>query len=263
MRSLAVAEQQGLALAAKLGAKSSADLRALSVDAILDAHPGLGFWPIVDGHFLREKPVETFAKGEQADVPLLAGWNKDEGFNFNVMNWPQAKNGYEHFVTKQAGKRAKEVLALYPAGRRAASSAKALGGDLVIKHGTWAWLEAHRSTAKSNVFRYRFDRAPKTPRGWIKGGAKAGAFHSCEIPYVMDNLDAFSWLVNVDDQKVANMSADYLVNFVKAGNPNGSGLPEWPSYRENNRPALFIDVEPSIGHDADRARHELLASLLT
>jgi para-nitrobenzyl esterase len=262
MHSLQEAEQQGLEFAAKLGAKTAEDLRKISVEAILDAHPGLGFWPIVDGHFLTEKPIATFAKGQQVDVPLLAGWNKDEGFNFDVLNWPPAKKGYEHLLSVLFGEKAKDVLALYPAGKHLKASARALGGDLVINHGTWSWLELHRKTAKSDVFRYRFDRGPKTPPGWFKKSAKPGAFHSCEILYVLNNLNAFPWQVNADDQKVADLSARYWVNFVKTGNPNGAGLPDWPSYRGNDRPTLFIDVTASIANDPDRERQALLASLL-
>lgn len=262
MQSLAEAEEQGLAFAKKLGAKTVEDLRALSVDAILDANPGLGFWPIVDGHFLAEKPAAIFAKGKQADVPLLAGWNKDEGFNFTVMNWPPAKKGYEHLVKTMFGARAKEVLLHYPGGTLTIQSARELGADLLINHSTWAWLEAHRKTAKSDVFRYRFDRAPKTPKGWFPDGADAGAFHSCEILYVMNNLDAFPWLVDANDQQVADVASSFWVNFVKSGNPNGKGLPPWPSYRDDNRPSLNIDVTCNISQDAERVRQEFLASLL-
>ncbi len=262
MQSLAEAEEQGLAFAKKLGAKTADELRALSVDAILDANPGLGFWPIVDGHFLPEKPAAIFAKGQQADVPLLAGWNKDEGFNFTVMNWPSAKKGYERLVQTLFGARAGEVLAHYPGGPSTAASARELGADLVINHSTWAWLEAHRKTAKSDVFRYRFDRAPKTPKGWFPEGADAGAFHSCEILYVMNNLDAFPWLVDADDQRVAAMASGYWVNFVKSGNPNGKGLPLWPSYREDARPTLHIDVNSTVSNNAEKIRHEFLASVL-
>jgi para-nitrobenzyl esterase len=262
MHSLQEAEQQGLEFATKLGAKTADGLRKLPVEAILDAHPGLGFWPIVDGHFLTEKPIETFVKGQQADVPLLAGWNKDEGFNFDVLNWGAAREGYEHLLSTLFGANAKDVLALYPAGKYLKESTRALGGDLVINHATWSWLEAHLKMAKSELFRYRFDRAPKTPPGWFKKGAKAGAFHSCEILYVFDNLDAFPWLVNADDQKVADSTSNYWVNFVKTGNPNGAGLPEWPSYRGNSRPTLFIDFKTSIVNDPDRERHSLLAKLL-
>jgi para-nitrobenzyl esterase len=262
MHSLREAEQQGLAFATKLGAKTADDLRAVSLEVILEANPGLGFWPIVDGYFLTEKPVETFAKGQQANVPLLAGWNKDEGTNFNVMDWPPAKKGYEHLVQTLFGAKATEILALYPAGDSTTISARALGGDLVINHGTWAWLESHRKTGQAEIFRYRFDRAPKLPKGWFDGVANPGAFHSCEIPYVLDNLDAFPWLVNDDDQTVADLTAAYWVNFVKTGNPNGTNLPHWPSYREESKPSLHIDVSTSISHNTDRERHQLLETLL-
>jgi para-nitrobenzyl esterase len=262
MHSLEEAEKQGLEFAAKLGAKTADELRAVSAEAIVDAHPGLGFWPIVDGHFLTEKPVATFARGQQADVPLLAGWNKDEGFNFDTKNWSAAKQGYDHLLRTLFGSNAGDVLSLYPAGKHLKDSTRALGGDLVINHGTWGWLAAHRQTATSGVFRYRFDRGPKTPPGWFNKGAKAGAFHSCEILYVFDNLDAFPWLVDADDQKVADLCAGYWVNFVKTGNPNGTDLPHWPSYRDDDRPTLFIDVATSVASDPDRERQVLLAKLL-
>lgn len=257
------AEAFGLAFAAKLKAKTADDLRAASVEDILDANPGLGFWPIVDGAFLPETPAAIFAKGAQADVPLLAGWNKDEGYNFDAMTWPAAKKGYAALVKTLFGARAKDVLALYPGGKAQAASARELGGDLIINHSTWAWLEAQRKTGTADIFRYRFDRAPKTPKGWFPDGADAGAFHSCEILYVLDTLDAFPWLKDSDDRTVSEIAARYWVNFVKTGNPNGTALPEWPSYRTSSKPCLLIDVTTSVVNDADRDRHALLASLLT
>ena len=37
------------------------------------------FGPDVDGYFLPESVPAIFAAGKQNDVPLLAGWNHDEG----------------------------------------------------------------------------------------------------------------------------------------------------------------------------------------
>ena len=89
-----------------------------------------------------------------------------------------------------------------------------------------------------------------------------GAFHSCEIPYVMDNLDVFGWNITDDDRRVAELMVGYVVNFVKTGNPNGPALPQWPSYRDAARPMLLIDAQPSVANDLDRSRHELLAQLV-
>lgn len=259
MLNLREAEQQGLDFAKKLKATTAADLRNLSVEQILDANPGLGFWPIVDGHFLPEKPSAIFAKGKQADVPLLAGWNKDEGMNFNLMKWPLAKKGYTAVVEHLFGAEATQVLKLYPAGKHEEASARELGADLTINHGTWAWLEAHRKTATADIFRYRFDHGPVTT--WFPDEPVQGAFHSCEIPYVMDNVDAFDWTLNDNDHAVAALTSSYVVNFVKTANPNGNSLPVWPSYRGDTRPMLLIDVKPSIAHDVDRDRHHMLAQV--
>ncbi len=260
MGSLTDAEAFGEHFAARLGAKSAVELRAVSVEAILDANPGLGFWPIVDGHFLTEKLPDTFAKGQQADVPLLAGWNNNEGMNFNLMSWVPGAKGYASLVKTLFGDKSRDVLKLYPAGKKVQQSARELGADLVINHGTWAWLEAHRMTAKSDVFRYRFDHAPRTT--WFPKEPVQGAFHSCEIPYVLDNLDAFDWTVTPDDQAVATMMSGYVINFVKTGNPNGQSLPHWPSYRDAVRPQLCIASNPFIAQDVDRARHEMLQEML-
>ena len=35
--------------------------------------------PVVDGKLLTEPVPDTYAAGKQAHVPLLAGWNRDEG----------------------------------------------------------------------------------------------------------------------------------------------------------------------------------------
>ncbi len=260
MGNLKDAEAFGTHFAALLQAKTADDLRAVSVEAILDANPGLGFWPIVDGQFLTEKPAATFAEAAQADVPLLAGWNRNEGMNFNVMSWLPGAKGYASLVKTLFGDKSGDILKLYPAGKKAEQSARELGADLVINHGTWAWLEAHRKTAKSEIFRYRFDHAPKTM--WFPKEPVQGAFHSSEIPYVFDNLDAFDWTIAPDDEIVAAMMSGYVVNFVKTGDPNGQSLPHWPSYREAERPQICIASKTSIDYDVDRARHEMLEKLL-
>jgi para-nitrobenzyl esterase len=257
MRNLAQAEEQGLAFAAKLGATSARELRAIPVEKILDANPGLGFWPITDGYVVPAHPPEVFGGGQQSDVPLLAGWNKDEGFNFDLTTWDNFKGiAFEKIVAVMFPNDAALVLRHY-------SSPRDLGGDLVISHSTWAWIEAHRKTATADIFRYRFDRAPKTPKGWFPDGANAGAFHSCEILYAFNNLNAFPWLVDEHDQQVADLMSGYWLNFIKTGTPNGNGLPRWPSYRDEERPVMIIDTNPQVVSDIDRERHALLAQIVS
>ncbi len=100
----------------KVGARSLAELRAAPADAILAAAPGLGFRPIIDGWFLPRSPAEIFAAGEHSDVPLMAGWNKDEGFNFTLHQGDDAKRPYIDLARAIFGERTDALLRHYPGG---------------------------------------------------------------------------------------------------------------------------------------------------
>jgi para-nitrobenzyl esterase len=260
--SLAKAEVSGVAFMRRAGAKSLAGLRALPAEAILAAAPGEGFKPVVDGWFLPRAPAEIFAAGEQSDVPLMAGWNKDEGFNFTLMQGDGAKQPYADHARAVFGGRADEALKHYPGGspRADQTATAALGGDLTIIHLTWAWIEAQKRSGKAEIFRFRFDRAPLTPEGWFgeRDGRAAGAFHAGEILYVFDNLGAFPWLIDDADRALARLASSYWINFVRSGDPNGPGLPRWPSYRSPGAPVMSLDSPAKAGPEEWRERHEFL-----
>ena len=263
---LADAELAGLDFMLETGAASLAELRALPAGDVLAAAPGLGFRPIVDGYFLPRPAAAIFADGEQNDVPLLAGWNRDEGFNFTLLPEDQPYGSYAGLLEALFADRAAEALSVYPGGSAALEKAagRALGGDLVIGHPTWAWLEAQRRTGRSDLFRFRFDRAPLTPEGWFgsRPSADAGAFHAGEILYVFNTLDAFPWHVTPADRALARLTSGYWLNFIRTGDPNGPGLAPWPSYRRPDHPCLVLDVAPQAIADPDRPQHAFLAGVV-
>jgi len=261
--SLKKAEHDGLAFMRKVGAKTLAELRAAPADAILAAAPGLGYRPIVDGYFLPKTPAEIFAAREQSDVPLMAGWNKDEGFNFTLLQGDRVKRPYPDLVREILGDQAEAALRLYPPGspKLDAESARALGGDLTIIHPTWSWIEAQKARGTREVFRFRFDRCPLTPKGWFGDSdpREAGAFHAGEIVYVFDNLDAVPWIIEDADRALAKLASGYWVNFVKTGDPNGDGLPPWPSFRSEHAPIMLLDATSAAVPEQNRERHVFLA----
>ena len=263
--SLEEAEAAGLDFMRKVGARSLAELRAAPADAILAAAPGLGFRPIIDGWFLPRSPAEIFAAGEHSDVPLMAGWNKDEGFNFTLLQGDDAKRSYPDLARRIFGERTEALLQHYPDGSpdTAAASARALGGDLVIIHPTWAWIEAQKQSGRADIFRFRFDRAPLTPQGWFGGrdSRDAGAFHAGELLYVFDNLHAHPWLVDDADHALAKLASNYWINFVANGDPNGPDLPHWPSHRSEGSPVMALDTPHKAGPEEWRERHVFLKAV--
>jgi para-nitrobenzyl esterase len=262
---LAAAEETGQKFADALGAHSIEALRALSADRILDAavKPGASrFWPIVDGYFLPDNVRSIFASGKQSHVPLLAGWNADEGNYKSVFAGaaPTAANFAARARTLY-GDQADTFLKHYPAATddQARRSAQDLAGDRFIAFGTWKWIEMQAATGKSRIFRYEFDDAPPAKDSTTPS---QGAYHSAEIEFVFEALPSKDLPWRPEDEKLSDLMSSYWTNFAKTGDPNGRGLPHWPAYNpHHNYQVMHLSASPQAAPDGHRARYQFLDAL--
>jgi len=264
---LAEAEKSGLAFAAAAKAESLAALRAMPADAVLGVQGGPRFPIAIDGYFLPRRVADIFAAGEQAHVPLLAGWNSQESTAAALLGRgvePTA-DGYARAVRGDAtlGPHADAILKAYGGTTpdEVTASATALAGDRFIAFSTWKWIDLHARTGGKPTYRYFYSR-PRPAMNPGKGtqGAARGASHSAEIEYAMGNLDGndvYAW--TADDRKVSETMFAYFANFVKTGDPNGKGLPAWPALeKDGTGRVLHIDVTTQAEPDATRERYLLL-----
>jgi para-nitrobenzyl esterase len=246
---LDVAEKIGATFAEAAGAPTLAALRAMPAQQLLDAtrKPGAWFFAIQDGYVLPRSPVAMYAAGEQARVPLLAGWNSQEGHYKQILgeSEPTAEN-FTAALQKLYGDQAAAAQQAYSGD--VAQAATELASDRFIGYGTWKWMDSHARTSGKPVYRYYYAR----PRP-----GQTGAGHSVEIEYALGNLPGnkvYTW--TADDHALSAQMQSYFTNFVKTGNPNGAGLPEWPQASAGAGSRLIrLDV-PSAAMTATDDAHQ-------
>ncbi len=200
-------EKQGVEFAESLGAKSIAELRAISpLDIIANnpKMPGMRFGVVLDGYVQTGDAMTIFAQGKQNDTPFMSGMNADE-------------TGYK-------GSTGKDFKALFPfiTAEEEAAAVK-LAGQEQGRLDTWLWMDYRAKTSKTKSWEYYFDRAIPWPEH-----PEFGAFHTGEAPYVFNNIKMLrGHKMEKADTITADRISSYWANFVRDGDPNGPGLPVW------------------------------------
>ena len=273
----------------KISKLSIADLRALPAEELMKlasvkSVPAYN----IDGYFLTEQPVETFAKGNQTKVPLLIGGNNQEMTPWAVLmgKQPTVENLKAGAKATFGEENIDELFRLYGINSDKDVLEQPginLASDLFLDYSTWKWGNMHKLTSGQPVYRYRYchprpamaikgkvaglaggvidaDEASKKDDGKNGNDGKMqapimpqdkGAVHSADIEYAMGTLPTnriYDW--QPEDYMISDIFSQYYVNFVKTGNPNGLGLVEWPSTNGKTiAPVLQIDVNTYVKAD--------------
>ena len=248
---LADAEKSGLSFMNKMKTSNIKELRHKSAEELIAA--GGNFGPVSDGYVIPGDVFAAFKDGKFNDVSIMAGWVTGDGSLIGTQTITPEK--YRKQAIEKYGDKADEYMKLFP-GNTSEQIAASLKELSLLE---FAALPAHRWTvfSKNNAYIYQFSHVPVDKPGF----PNYGAFHTSEVPFALHTLHMWKRPWRDVDLAVEKTMSDYWVNFVKTGNPNGKGLPEWGVYDKSSGNIMEIGDISQIKKGLYKSEFDFLEGL--
>jgi para-nitrobenzyl esterase len=277
---LAEAEKEGDAFAARLGctgadAAVAACLRGKSVDELRDAAGGgstggataLPLRPIVDGRVVPDQPNELIEDGKANEVPVISGFNSDEGSTFVYLAYelkgqPVTAEGYAAAVEAMFADEvdAAAVVEHYPAsGYRTPSNALAAArSDQSICRIT---ASTKRFAEAMPTYAYEFADRDTPFLGGKPETLDMGAGHGFEMQYLFGSqgiplVRTIPTPFNDRQRKVARSMIGYWAEFMHELDPGTGGGPAWPRFEPDDGRRLEIGSDASTVVEVPDDEHQ-------
>jgi para-nitrobenzyl esterase len=245
------------------------ELQKLSVDQLLavtaPGGPQLALAPVVDGRTLPTDPFDPAAPEMSANIPLLIGTTETEVAFFPNQQLDPIDDAGLHARVKQTIRNASDaqvdqLIAAYRKGRPDASNTDLyliLASDATFRAGVVTEADRKAIQAKAPVYQYYF-----TWRSPVRDG-KLRSFHTLEIPFVFDNVDAATSMTGSgeDRQALADKMSAAWVAFARTGNPNHKGLPNWTAFDTTGRATMIFNDDCKLVNDPHGEEQRLLHSI--
>lgn len=249
-------------------------LQKLSMEQLLDATansnpmPGPGGFalaPVVDGTSLPNDPFDPVAPALSATIPLLIGTTETEVTFFPHQVLDPINDAELHTRVKQTLRTASDeqvdqLIAAYKKGRPGAGNTDlflALASDATFRAGVVTEAERKAAEGKAPVYQYYV-----TWRSPVREG-KLRSFHTIEIPFVFDNVDACKSMLGSGEDRyaLAEKFSGAWVAFARTGNPNHKTLPNWPAFDNTKRAVMVFNDECKVVDDPHGEEQRLLHSI--
>ncbi|MEO8315257.1 MAG: carboxylesterase family protein [Pseudomonadota bacterium] len=242
------------------------ELQRVPVDKLIDALRtvlgGLpyGLGPVIDGRSVPRHPFTPDAPAQSADIPVMAGYNKDETTvlfppaDAFTLDWASLR---AHMVTTLPGADVDAFIATLRSQRPAATPSE-LYFAVTTEQGMGTnarTLATRKSAQQAPVYLYRLE--------WESplNGGKLRAHHGLDVALVFDNVQggtAFTGADAIAAQSVADAMSTAWIQFARTGNPNSPGEAFWPRFDAALQPTMIFNVTSRAVSDPARELRLLL-----
>ncbi|MBR1520431.1 MAG: carboxylesterase/lipase family protein [Bacteroidaceae bacterium] len=251
----------GRAFAQELGqpATAQADFSKFTYDELNHAVTRLaqrgirgGFSPVVDGTILPQHPFDP-ASPVSKDVPMLIGTDFNE-FTFDIsrnMTWEEA----ETIVRQWQGDKADKFIAAFKKAYPKAEPKEMTYVDTGFRAGAVKQAAAKAAQGGAPAYLYLFT--------WKPESNVLGASHGMELPFMFHNVSLQREMTGASTRayKFEHLISSIWLSFIKTGNPNVKGLPQWEPYDAETGVTMILDNNPEPRQHHDKELMELSRSI--
>ena len=239
------AEKKGEKFMTLSKAKSFAEIKSKSaaeIQKIAGTMPFGSFIPVFDDYVLPVNMMAALKEKKFNDVDLLMGWATGDEIILGNRSVPP--KDYKSHAVIDYKEKSEQYFKLFPGDTEAQVNASISKLALCEFVAFPDYMLATTFDRPSYLYAFTFVPTDKP------GFPNYGAFHSADIPYALHTLDKWDRPWESRDEKMQEMMSSYWVNFIKTGNPNGSGLPEWKSFSNEKNVVLEfgddIKLQPGL-----------------
>ena len=203
----------------RFGAGTAEELRRIPAEKLageMNTHHHM----TVDGYVLPQSPWEAYAQGIHNEEAQMHGYNRDESAPFILFGQASLTNYESKIRGAFREPYASRVLELNPAATDAESRQNwaDIYTAVLFTYGHACW---ERQALENGIPSYVYY--------FTKENGRLGAWHSGEEIYLYGNIPEGSGLFDEKDRELSGKMQQYYLNFIRTGNPNGDGLPDWPA----------------------------------
>jgi para-nitrobenzyl esterase len=219
----------------------------------------LGWAPVAGLKSMPRQPFDPDAPPQSAEIPLLVGTTLNEFVT--AMNHPEYMQMDNDLLKTRVQAvfhdKADQVIAaarlIYPNAIPfeiwSVIGVSSVRGSAI----TQARLKAAQNAAPAYLYQFAW----QTP---VLNG-RPMAFHCAEIAFVFDNTERCRNMTGGGPaaRDLAAKVSDAWIHFARTGNPNHSGLPQWPVFDAQRQATMIFDNRCEVRDHFDQALQEIVS----
>ncbi|WP_375325210.1 carboxylesterase/lipase family protein [Flagellimonas sp. GZD32] len=216
--------------------------------------------PTVDGKYLIGSPLIDPPADFSKDIPLLVGSNLNEFTYHNraIITQKSMQEVKARLTNTFGEKDSQKLIDLYKkAYPNDEEPQHILTFDSMLRSGAINQVDSKYAQNGAPVYAYLF-----TWQSPVNDGS-LGAAHGMELPFMFNNIAKARTLTGggKDAYELADKISSAWINFIKTGDPNAKGLPNWPKYNPEDGATMIFDNKCKVVKNHDKELIEFVDTL--